>query len=399
MKRRHFIQNIGLATTGALCSNNMLLEAKSFNNQKFPELAKHRIDRTELIEVNYHWPRLVGKNGKKDVHGQHKKFTALRLYTDQGAIGWGMSSNRVKDHLSELKGKKVSDLIEPEKGILPDVNQNVDFALHDLMGVILDKPVYQLLGAKGTKETPVYSGMIYLDELEPKENPAGLGIIIENCLWDYDYGYRQLKIKIGRSGRWYPHDQGLSKDIEVVKLVHDAFKDKNVDILVDSNDMYNYQDTIDFLAGIGDIPIFWVEEPFAEDMENGQLLRKWMDNNGFSKTLYADGEANPDHDLCLEMARKDILDVYLPDVHGYGFTNWIKLMPELTKRKCLASPHAWGNMLKTHYISHLAAGLGNIVTIEGVTCLSDEIDFGKYYISEGKIIVSDQPGFGMTLLI
>ncbi|MCK5278653.1 MAG: mandelate racemase/muconate lactonizing protein, partial [Cyclobacteriaceae bacterium] len=200
------------------------------------------------------------------------------------------------------------------------------------------------------------------------------------------------------SGRWYPHDQGLSKDIEVVKLVHDAFKDKNVDILVDSNDMYNYQDTIDFLAGIGDIPIFWVEEPFAEDMENGQLLRKWMDNNGFSKTLYADGEANPDHDLCLEMANKDILDVYLPDVHGYGFTNWIKLMPELTKRKCLASPHAWGNMLKTHYISHLAAGLGNIVTIEGVTCVSDEIDFGDYKIINGKLRVSEDPGFGMKLL-
>ena len=55
-------------------------------------------------------------------------------------------------------------------------------------------------------------------------------------------------------------------------------------------------------------------------------------------------------------------------------------------------------MLKTHYNSHLAAGLGNIVTIEGVTCLSDEVDYGDYKISGGKLRVSDRPGFGMTLL-
>ena len=215
MERRHFIKKTGLATTCTILFQNMLLSAKSFNAQKFPDLAGHRIERTELIDVNYHWPRLVGKNGKKDVHGQHKKFAALRIYTDQGAIGWGMSSTRVKDVLSDLNGKKISDLIEPGTGIMPDVNQHLDIALHDLMGVILDKPIYQLLGANGTKETPVYSGMIYLDELEPKENPVGLGIILENCQWDYDYGYRQLKIKIGRSGRWYPHDAGLKKDMEV----------------------------------------------------------------------------------------------------------------------------------------------------------------------------------------
>lgn len=396
MQRRHFIKNIGLATTLTMLSKNRLLKAKSMNHQKNPDLAHHKIDRTELIEVNYHWPRLVGKNGKKGVHGQYKKFTALRIYTDQGAIGWGMSSTRVKEVLPDLIGNKISDLIEPGKGIMPDVNQHLDISLHDLMGVVLDKPVYQLLGAKGTIETPVYSGMIYLDELEPKENPVGIGIILENCQWDYDYGYRQLKIKIGRSGRWYPHDQGLNKDIEVVDMVYNAFKD--VDILVDSNDMYSYQDTVEFLAGIHDVPIFWVEEPFTEDLEKGRLLRNWMDDNGFSKTFYADGEANPDHELCLEMAEKNILDVYLPDVYGYGFTNWIKLMPELTKRNCLASPHAWGSMLKTHYNAHLAAGLGNIVTIEGVTCLSDEVDFGDYKISGGKLHVSEQPGFGMTLL-
>jgi L-alanine-DL-glutamate epimerase-like enolase superfamily enzyme len=54
--------------------------------------------------------------------------------------------------------------------------------------------------------------------------------------------------------------------------------------------------------------------------------------------------------------------------------------------------------LKTNYTAHLAAGLGNVCTIEGVTCISDDIDYGDYKIIDGKIQVSEKPGFGMKIL-
>ena len=82
-----------------------------------------------------------------------------------------------------------------------------------------------------------------------------------------------------------------------------------------------------------------------------------------------------------------------------GFTAWRKLMPKLIKEGVQASPHAWGHRLKTNYISHLAAGLGNVVTIEGVTCECDQVDFGKYEMKEGKLSPSPEPGFGMKLEI
>jgi D-galactarolactone cycloisomerase len=63
-----------------------------------------------------------------------------------------------------------------------------------------------------------------------------------------------------------------------------------------------------------------------------------------------------------------------------------------------SSPHCWGNRLKTNYTAHLSAGLGNVCTIEGVTCESDDIDYGDYQINNGKLSVSDAPGFGMKLL-
>ena len=124
-----------------------------------------------------------------------------------------------------------------------------------------------------------------------------------------------------------------------------------------------------------------------------------MNENGFESTLYVDGEANPDHELCLRMGKEGIMNAFLADIRGFGFTRWRHLMDDLKSYKMLSSPHAFGSMLKTHYITHIASALGNFVTIEGVTCFSDQIEFGDYKLIDGKIQVSDAAGFGMKLLI
>ena len=139
-------------------------------------------------------------------------------------------------------------------------------------------------------------------------------------------------------------------------------------------------DTIAFLKGVEGIPIYWVEEPFVENLEGGRKLKDWMVSNGRPNTYYADGERQPNHEVCRQLAGEQKLDVYLPDVVSLGFTPWRTLLPELIESQTLASPHAWGSSMKTYYTSHLAAGLGNICTIEGVTCFSEEIDFGDYQI-------------------
>ena len=369
---------------------------------KNSELSKHTIDKVEFGRARLHWPRLVGKNARIGVHGQYNGENYVKLFSNQGAQGWGMTSYDVKEDLEVIKnsvlGRNVNQLFDPGSGILTGVHKAFDLALHDLSGIILDQPVYRMLGAAGSRETDVYSGMIYFDELEPKDDPAGIDQVMKNCRWDYEYGYRQLKVKIGRSGRWYPHDEGLAMDIKIVKMIHEEFGDQ-VDILVDANDMYSLEDTKDFLRGVSGVPIYWMEEPFMENLEEGRNLKEWMMANDREDTFYADGERNPDHEVCLQLAREDKLDVYLPDVVGFGFTPWRKLMPSLKELNITTSPHAWGSMQKTHYVSHLAAGLGNVCTLEGVTYLSDEIDFGDYKIKDGKLKVSEQPGFGMKLLL
>src|SRR5690606_41518353 len=94
-----------------------------------------------------------------------------------------------------------------------------DIALHDLAGVALNKPVYALLGRDTPFTTKYYSGMIYFDDLEPAHAPRGIDKVLANCRYDYDYGYLQFKLKIGRSHRRMSKNEGLARVNEVTTRV------------------------------------------------------------------------------------------------------------------------------------------------------------------------------------
>ncbi|MEM9674642.1 MAG: enolase C-terminal domain-like protein [Bacteroidota bacterium] len=362
------------------------------------ELNYHTIQKVSFSKLSLKWPRQVGKNARLDVHGLGPTAKICQITTDQGATGWGHAPYRDEDTenlRAAILNRRVGDCLSPESGITDSSLRVFDFALHDLSGVILNQPVYQLLGAEEPFVTKCYSGMIYFDELEPENQGKGLDTILEECQWDYDYGYRQFKLKIGRGNQWMPEQEGIQRDIEVTRLVAEHFPD--CDILVDANDGYNVGSFIRYLEGIEGISLFWIEEPFLETRSDCRKLKEWMQTNGFASTYLADGEFRPDVDFVKELARENIIDVCLFDIVSYGFTPWRQLMPELKNMQTLASPHAWGTMLKSYYIAHLAGGLGNTCTVEGATCLSDQIDFGDYQMKDGQLIPSPQPGFGMTL--
>lgn len=404
MNRRNFINYMAAAGTTALipdaiAGNSFFTSGASGISDSSKELDYHVLDRITFTKVKLSYPRLVGRNAQKGIHGYGPEVTICSLYTRQGAKGIGMlrgSSEAGEKAFTSLKGKKLSEVFDPAIGALNDAAIVFDIPLHDLAGVVLSKPVYKLLGQENPIVTKCYSGMIYMDDLDPLDNPSGLDKIVEECQYDYNKGYRQFKLKIGRGKQWMPFEEGLKRDIEVTRLVHTYFPD--TDILVDANDGYDVKGFIRYLEGLEDIPVWWIEEPFRESAEEYTILRNWLDNNRRRNTLLADGEANPDLPLALELGKKRLLDVYLEDIMGYGFTRWRKLMPVLKENKLLASPHNWGEYIKTIYTLHLAAGLGNVCTVEGVTCFSSDIDFGNVRLEKGILYPADAPGFGMTLL-
>lgn len=397
LKRREFLASAAGLAAGQLCSAAPKGPATPYAAWR-ESLARHRVTSLELSTVKMQWPRLVGKNSRLGVHGRGPRVRVCRIRTDHGAVGWGAfrgPAKAAKDLDERIKGKEVAGLLDPASGITRPELAPLDFALHDLAGVVLEVPVYKLLGGHGPSDNPCYSGMIYFDDLEPPDKPAGIDKVLQNCQKDYDRGYRQLKVKIGRGHRWMAKAEGLQRDIDVTRAIAKAFPD--VEILVDGNDGFTSDTLLKYLEGVGDVQLFWIEEPFRENLREYQNVRDWLARHK-RQTLLADGEASPDWKVLDALAEKGLLDVQLVDIVGYGFTAWRKLMPELKRRKVLASPHAWGHLLKTHYVAHLTAGLGNVVTIEGVTCHSEDVDFGGYRLEDGKLILPDDPGFGMKLL-
>lgn len=354
--------------------------------------ADHTIASVDVSEVTSRYPRTIGRNARLGSHGTGPRSEIVILTTDQGARGWGLVGGPAGDPSSVI-GRRVDELIDPATGVADD-HRWLDFALHDLAGVILDLPVHRLLGGRGSTTVPVYDGGIYFDDLDPDEAPRGLDAVLANCAGDTELGFRDFKLKIGRGNRWMDRAAGDARDIEVTRAVREAYPDAR--ILVDANDGYDLAGFLRYLDAVTDCDLFWVEEPFLDDGADLAALRAHLDQAGV-KTLIAEGESNPVVDDVMRYAADGSINILLMDVVGYGLTPWRRLMPEVQRIGQQASPHAWGMPLKTLYAAQMAAGLGNVPIIEGVPGETLELDTSAYTIADGTVTVPDAPGFGIPV--
>ena len=365
---------------------------------KSADLDYHKLSGIKFTTIKLNYPHQTGKNAKNDIQGREISQGIHILYTDKGAYGWGVNrgtEQMLKNKFTLIRGKPVSEILIPASGVTSSDMEVFDFSLFDLAGKILNKPVYRLLGKRRPEKQLCYSGMIYFDDLDPEGKPSGIDRILEECNIDYNYGYRQFKLHIGRGYKWMEKEKGLQRDIEVTKMVSRNFPD--CDILVDGNNGFTITEIIRYLEGIGDTKLFWIEEPFHETIEDYAKLISWLRVHG-KNPLLADGATDPDEKVLTQLGSQRIINVFTEDIEDFGFTNWIRLINMAKQLGIMASPRAWGTAVKTGYIAHLAGASDTTATIEGVTCTSEDIDLTGYRLRNGKLILSKKPGFGMDLL-
>ena len=357
-------------------------------------LAEHHIKEIKATKVRSRYTRTIGRNARLRHHGNGPDSPVRVIITDHGAVGWGLSW--VSDEkMPDLIGRSVAEFFDPDIGVIDEEAMCLDFPLHDLAGVILDMPVYQMLGAKGNKAVPCYDGAIYMEDLLPEENPKGISEVVRNCFDDFLMGYRDFKIKIGRGFQWMDLPKGIQRDIDVVQAVHNNFPDCR--ILVDGNDGYICDDMIRFMGAVAGCNIFWIEEPFRENREHLVELKAFLAERS-PNTLIADGEGGWNIDFLIEIGKEKLIDVLQMDMAGLGFTEWRKIMPRLIEMEVMASPHTWGDPLKMYYAAQFSAGLGNIPIIEGIPSRTYDADMMLYKLENGILYVPESaPGFGMKI--
>ncbi len=413
MNRRTFVKSLIIGGAGLLAMNDI---GKTLGNGQSGSLGKsaaartlseHRIAKMEVRRLPNRYLRFVGRNafGKPSGRGGSRKIRIIT--TNKGATGWSQSW-WPEEEVQKFIGVRLSDVFDLEYGV-PEEAFPLDQPLYDLVGNILGKPVYELMGSKGTREVPIYSGAIYFDDLEPPENPRGVAGVLASCQQDYDVGYRAFKLKIGRGFKWMPREEGNRRDIEVTQAVHEHFPDCKV--LVDANNGYTVEDFLDYVTATKDCDLFWIEEPFRENRDDLLKLRERMDKVG-CKALIAEGEAQtergdpmpgyggysqPHIETLFALAAEKLVDVFLLDLNSLGFSRWRDVMPELMRAGVQASPHTWASSLRSYYTAQLAAGVGNVVIVEGIPGTVESVDLSAYKLVDGKIVVPDIPGFGLLI--
>ncbi len=357
------------------------------------------ISEIRFKEFRARYPRLHGKNAVKSYHGFGGSVQIAQIFTEEGVSGWGSLCKDLESARTagkQLVGANVADVFQPDIGLTDDRFAAFDIALHDLAGKILQMPVARMMNPNAELQARVYDGAIYMNDIIPEERPQGSNQIYQDCQQDWALGHRTFKIKIGRGYKWMDHDEGLKRDIDIVREIHKRFP--SAGIMVDANNGYSLEDAIAFLEGIDGVPLYWFEEPFKEAEDEDRALHEYI-NQRRPGTLIADGESLPDIPLLLDLAEKRVLDVIQPDVCGFGFTAWRKLMKTIADKGFRGSPHAWGDVVKTHYCAHLAAAYPHhIPCVEAVLGTSEGIDHSGYRLSEGVLSIPDKPGFGMDLI-
>ncbi|MGC8565666.1 MAG: dipeptide epimerase [Thermoplasmata archaeon] len=131
----------------------------------------------------------------------------------------------------------------------------IDIALYDLLGKEINTPLNKILGTSQiSKETDITIGIMDNNEAT---------VLAKEYVKE---GFKALKIKVGTN---------LREDIERVNKIRDAVGNK-IELRVDANQGYNYQEAKEFIKAIEKFDIAFIEQPLPYyALEKIAELRVW----------------------------------------------------------------------------------------------------------------------------
>lgn len=337
--------------------------------------------------------KLIGRNAKKDVHGREAVDKVLRIYTDQGLDGVGFG-NVTASEAEGLIGLSLADLWQGIGSAASPIGR-ADHALFDLAGKALGKPAWEIMGGAGPEWVPVYDTTLYFSDLLPEFALRGVGRLLDEMDEGLKEGHRAFKVKVGRGARWMDAEDGLRRDIEVVRRLSEH-AGKDIQLMADANDQYGVETAKRFLAEVGDRLTF-AEEMFPENAREGVAMREWLRSRGLT-TLLADGESEHDPLVHEELARAGALDIVQPDIRALGLALQLSLSSALSDVPAVSiAAHNWGSYFATYKMLQLGRSIPNFLIAELDRTYSDLVDDSEWQLKDGRIRVPDAFGCGLRL--
>ena len=320
------------------------------------------IESVSVTPIPSSYQKELGKNAYADNHGTQWLEWVVRARSTGGAEGITIANRFIRQstvsHLLEflkgaLLGRRVDELLEVSDGVVTGPGPGMEqwyrhngwlsILAFDQVGKVNGVSAIDLLGGKRRDSIPAYDTTFYFqDFLNPSR---GAQQVADEAAQAASDGWKALKIKTGRGGRWMMPEAGMRRDIDVVLSVRDAVG-SDIEIYVDAN--FGYDNRLDllerFISEVTPADIFWFEEMITQDVEGYTELREILAKYG-SNALLTCGEVdrNPISEVFQDLIDGGLIDGYQPDIVGHGYLGWLEIEKQLLGTGVRTVPHNFGN--------------------------------------------------------
>ncbi len=379
-------------------------------------MAPERIESVTVTPIPSSYQKELGKNAYIDNIGTQRLEWVVRARSTSGAEGISIANRLMREGTVEtmlahikgaLLGREVDDLLEITDGVVtgpgPEMNRWyrrngwMTILAFDLVGKTRGVSAIDLLGGKKHDSVPAYDTTLYFqDFLNPAKGAQQVGDEAAQAVAD---GWRALKLKTGRGGRWMLPEAGMRRDIDVVLSVRESVG-PDVKIYVDANFGYdNHLDLLDqFIKEVTPEDIFWFEEMITHNVDGYKAMREMLAKHG-SKALLVCGEVDrsPISEVFQDLIDDGLIDGYQPDIVGHGYLGWMDIERQLAGTGVRTIPHNFGNGVFGSYAS-IVWGAAS----ESYVSLEDERNIPHYLtalpeFTNGAYALPTGPGLGMDI--
>jgi L-alanine-DL-glutamate epimerase-like enolase superfamily enzyme len=326
---------------------------------------------------------------------------AIRLEDHEGCVGWGEIWCNFPSVGAEHRARLFDSIVAPillekiwaspveafqeltkrlhilgiqcgEPGTIAQAIAGADIAMWDLIGRKIGKPLWELFGGTPLIET-------YASGLSPT-NPEAI------AAEKWAEGFRAFKLKVG-----FGQDRDFSNLQALRSLLGPDTK-----IMIDANQAWDLDSAARHIEHLAPLNPFWVEEPIAAD----RPIKDWKKLASQSSSPLAVGENMRGETQFYEAIQSSAFQVIQPDIGKWGgFSGCIPVAKAICASNQLFCPHWLGGGIGLVASMHLKAAVGQAGFVEvdsNPNCLREAMAMPYPVISDGAILLSNEPGLGIA---
>lgn len=283
----------------------------------------------------------------------------------------------------KMLGRGTSSYALGQKGAIVSAVAGIDIALWDLVGKLLDTPVYKLLGGRSHEKIPAYASGFF--------GKNGRPLTATECADEAksyaDQGFKGVKMKIGF---------GRRQDLQNLEAVRNALGPE-LGIMVDANQGFSYHDVMKIADDLTAFDLTFLEEPVPiNDLDAMAALAAAI------KVPVAAGENYYTRFEFRDVLVKRAVDIVQPDIiHAGGITETQKIAAMASAWNVPLCPHIHATVGVAATI-HLLTATPNTLAAEYITSggsykLRKALHGDAFLAKEGWITAPDEPGLGIHI--